>query len=100
MPIFKGSRYENSDVISINDGGIVKLDVDKGKEFTTDDLEEDEYTIYKVVAGDTLESIAYDQTGDSSNYYILAQINNILDPFENLEGKNLIIPSEEFFLNI
>jgi len=101
MPVFKGSRYDRSNIISIeNEEGITKLDVDKGKEYSIEDLEDDDYIIHKVGPGETLESIVYKYTGNSSYYYIIAQINDIYDPFESIEGKDLIIPSENFFNNI
>jgi len=100
MPVFKGSRYEESRAISIDVDGIIKLDIDKGKEFDFDDLKEDDYSIYPVQRGETLESIAYKFTGRSENYYIIAQVNNIYDPFISLEGKDLIIPSKSFFINL
>jgi len=100
MPIFKGSRYDKSRVISLNVDNVIKLDVDKGKEFTFNDIKDDNYFIYKTEKGDTLESIAYKFTGNSDYYYIIAQINNIYDPFISLEYMDLFIPSEKFFNKI
>lgn len=49
-------------------------------------------TIYTVPEGVTLLDISWQFYGDHSSWYVIAMANNIIDPFESLLGKSLIIP--------
>ena len=45
-------------------------------------------------ADETLHSIAYEVYGDSGKWYILAEVNNIMNPFVELkEGMKIRIPT-------
>lgn len=52
------------------------------------------YTVYKVMENDTLDSIALQYYNNPTYYWIIADFNRIIDPFEKLEvGRLLQIPS-------
>lgn len=52
------------------------------------------YTVYKVIENDTLDSIALQFYNNPTYYWIIADFNRIIDPFEKLkEGTLLQIPS-------
>lgn len=49
--------------------------------------------IHTIVQGETLQNIAYKYYGDSGSWYLIAEYNNINDPFEEIEeGQQLLIP--------
>lgn len=47
---------------------------------------------HTVIDGETLQSIAYKYYGDSGRWGDIANINEIVDPFDITSGMNLIIP--------
>jgi len=51
-----------------------------------------EDTRYTIKQGDTLEHISYKFYRDSKLWYIIADNNNIINPFEMIIGNVLIIP--------
>ena len=52
------------------------------------------YSIHEVVDGDTLDSIALSYYNNPTYYWIIADYNRILDPYEELKvGSQLKIPS-------
>lgn len=51
--------------------------------------------VHVVMDGETLQSIAYRYFGDSGYWYVIAETNQIINPFSDKEfyiGKRLIIP--------
>lgn len=49
---------------------------------------------HTVKEGETLQNISYRYYGDSGKWYLIAEYNNILNPFKELkEGMVLIIPA-------
>lgn len=49
--------------------------------------------IHTLLEGETLQSLAFKQYGDSGLWYKIADANNIIDPFtEVIQGMQLIIP--------
>lgn len=49
--------------------------------------------IHTVVDGETLQSIAYQMYGDSGLWYKIADVNNIVDPFNDVVAEmQLVIP--------
>lgn len=51
---------------------------------SSDDLQ------HTVLEGQTLQSISFQYYGDSGKWYIIALANDILNPFEELEGGKII----------
>lgn len=48
--------------------------------------------LYEISDGDTLLNIAFEAWGDSKNWWIIYDVNNIHNPFELEVGTYLIIP--------
>ena len=48
--------------------------------------------VHEVIEGDRLDTIAYKFLGDSKLWYIIADTNDIINPFELEIGQVLIIP--------
>lgn len=49
---------------------------------------------HTVLEGETLQNIAFRYYGDSGKWYIIAEANNIMNPFEELhDGQILTIPT-------
>ncbi len=48
--------------------------------------------LHTITAFDTLDLLSYDFYGDSKYWWILADCNNILNPFILTTGSNIIIP--------
>lgn len=55
-----------------------------------DDIEDKAYTI---IEGDELTSISFRFYGVPTYWYIIADVNNILNPFDLTVGDNIIIPN-------
>lgn len=52
------------------------------------------YTLHKIVVGDTLDSLALDAYSNSTYFWVIADFNNIRDPFAPLEvGTMIKIPT-------
>lgn len=52
-------------------------------------------TTYKVVGGDTWPYISYKIYGNTKLWWILAQLNNISDPFDLEVGRDLMVLTQE-----
>lgn len=53
-----------------------------------------EVQTWEINAGDRLDSIAARVYGDATQWRLIAQVNNILDPFHLQPGRTLIIPAQ------
>lgn len=83
------SRYRYSTIIRMEDGTEYYAD---RPAFSTQPRADDRY--YDVRAGDTLQSIAYALLGDARYWWVVADFNDILDPFAELvPGTTLRLPS-------
>lgn len=62
---------------------------------TTYSLNKDtQYTLYKVQKNDTLDSLALKFYNNPTYFWIIADVNNILDPYRKLDvGSQLKIPA-------
>ena len=49
--------------------------------------------VYEVKQGQTLHSISLMRYGDTRYWSVIAIVNHIIDPFSDLGGKQIIIPS-------
>lgn len=83
----KNDIYNNSFIINYEEG-------DKSLQRQTilheDDLEDRSYVIKD---GDTLTGISNDHYGEPLFWYIIADVNNIYNPFILEVGKSIIIPN-------
>lgn len=96
MAIFEGTRYENSEAIGIQKTGErTKIFVSKGKRINKEDTGKT-FDIVKQVQRLYIDLIAAAR-GNSLAYHVICDVNDILDPFEVIEGKEIYIPPEEFF---
>lgn len=80
--------YEKAFIIQYDDGSVTL----EKKIPTTIESQED--TIITLQPGQTLHDLAYEYYGDSGKWYVLAEANNIANPFEDLvEGMKIRIPT-------
>ena len=82
------SRYKDSDLITYDGERMhgIRDKIDTSEQF--DD------SIYSVKAGDDLKNIAFNLYKDARLWWVVAEFNDIIDPFENMRtGKNLRYPS-------
>lgn len=80
------SPYSDSFVIKYPDGDI---SVERNRSSISSD-----YVVHTVLEGETIQSIAFQYYGDSGMWGVIADANDILNPFEDLhEGMELIIPN-------
>lgn len=84
----KITRYNTDDIILHEGENIIEV-----KDKIT--LKSDETDIkYEVKKGDDLRGIAYKIYDEARLYWVIAEYNNILDPFKNLEeGRILTCPT-------
>lgn len=80
------SPYSDSFIIKYPDGDI---SVERNRSSISLD-----YVIHTVLEGETIQSIAFQYYGDSGMWGVIADANDILNPFEDLhEDMELIIPN-------
>ena len=53
--------------------------------------------IYQIREGDKLTSIAFKFYNNPLLWYIIADVNNIINPFELEIGSNIIIPNQQIY---
>lgn len=91
MTVYKNSRYEKSKIVQEEDGErwlTNPPDIDP-KDF-------DDNRLHIVEPGENLWNIAYHELGDAKYYWVIAEMNDIINPFEKLEaGEELILPSRD-----
>jgi nucleoid-associated protein YgaU len=89
-------RYKNSTIITRN--GVQYL----GLRTPVDTTPQGDDRFYDVQPEDTLQKIAHSQYGDATLWWLVADYNTILDPFEELSpGDVLRLPSQSrLFLEI
>lgn len=80
------SPYEDSYVIKFHDG-------DRSLERNISSISSD-HIIHSVLEGETIQNIAFKYYGDSGMWGVIADANDILNPFEDLHADmELIIPN-------
>ena len=79
--------YTNGYIISYENGDISL------ERIPTYQVNQQLVTVHTVLEGETLQGIAYKYYGDSGYWSLLADVNNILNPFAELEkDMEIIIP--------
>jgi nucleoid-associated protein YgaU len=86
------SRYTNTEVIDGNHYG-TWTDPTAGNPLGPDILDGVETVDHILVAGERLDSLAYQYYGDSEYWWVIALANRIMDPFALTPGTRLRIPS-------
>lgn len=91
MSVYENSRYTKSKVIQEETG---EMWLTAPPSIDPDDY--DDNRVYKIEPGDNLWSIAYHKLGASKYFWVIADMNNIMNPFEKLKsGDVLILPSRQ-----
>lgn len=57
-------------------------------------------SLHTVIEGDSLNSIAFNYYNNSKLWYVIADVNNIQNPFELVIGQSLIIPTHSKLNNV
>ncbi len=98
MPIVFGSRYILSNVVEIRasetfPGFVTVLD-----RFHFDVSALTGFSYRSMREGIDLDLLAFDITGREGMWFLIADVNDIIDPFEPIEaGRQLVIPTKESF---
>jgi nucleoid-associated protein YgaU len=85
----KTNLYSNGRVIQFKDSRQVLL----RDKIVYQEGAQDEY--HTVIETDTLSDLAYKKYGNSADWYIIADVNNIHFPWELVVGSSLIIPNKD-----
>lgn len=97
MPVYPGSRYEGigrSALVESN--GQVDAILHTRKRLTSTDLGEANF-VQELEVGDELDLLASDFGGKSRLWWVIADLNEVVDPFSIPVGTKLVIPSEAEF---
>lgn len=79
--------YNNSTVLNFQDGEtLMERNNYVHKESDGDKL-------HLVIDGETLTALSFKYYGEPLYWYLIADINNIINPFESLVGKTILIPN-------
>ncbi len=78
------SPYNQAYVLNYGDGDYSLEAVQTSVPSSSDDIQ------HTVKDGETLQNIAYRYYGDSGKWYLIAEVNGILNPFKELESGTLI----------
>jgi len=94
MPVFRNSRYDGSSYIGITlSDGSVKRWVEAQTPMTVDDTADD--WIEHVVEGpEDLDALALAYGGLEQFWWMIAEVNNILFPWDITAGTRLIVPTK------
>jgi hypothetical protein len=96
MPIFIGSRYAGLPITTIrNYEGELKQYIHLREAIKQMDITED-YILYTVQQGEVLDQISYQYYKEERFWWMLAEINNLVYPYNLYAGQNLIIPNQRF----
>lgn len=92
MPVYKSSRYKSGRMYNISDGTNVKHIVLDRKLAAFDNRVD--YKFYTVVAGDTLDAISKKFYNNEGYWWVIADFNDIINPFDDLKpGMRILIPN-------
>ena len=98
MP-FKGSRYEGlprTRVVGADE--VSKTFLHLRTMLTSDDVNEDPDIItHTVIDGDMIDDLALRYGGSETLWWIIVEVNEMIDPFNLVAGQELLIPSKDFF---
>lgn len=100
MSLVKGSRYEGLDVTAIIDeNDVARAFLHARIPLSSEELllRDPDFTRHTVQEGDQLDTLAWNISGDETLWWIIAEVNNLFDPFTLTIGSELLIPSAEFF---
>lgn len=96
MVVYADSRYRDSTQTIYETDDFTRPIINERKPITEDDIGQD-FTVHTVVEGDQLDLLAYQYGGDSSLWWIIADLNKVNFPLDPKIGTQLKIPSREFF---
>lgn len=89
MTVYKKSRYAKSKIVQESTG---ERWLTTPPPIDPDDF--DDNKMYEIKPGDNLWTIAHHELGASKYFWVIAEMNDIINPFEKLEaGTRLILPS-------
>jgi len=98
MPVFEGSRYENVEYTAIVGKDLITRKYLHLRESMKAEDVNPSWVLHTVNAGDELDHLAYKYSGQdankSKNWWVIADVNNVLWPLDVETGTSLIIPTE------
>lgn len=99
--IYQGSRYQGSDVTEVVfRNGNSRLFLHPRQMLSPSIVTLDTEAIeHEIVEGDEIDALAFRYYDDESLYWIIAEVNSLLNLWELTVGQRLTIPSKEFIRN-
>lgn len=89
MVVFEGSRYDGARVTQVVDSdGVVRKYVHDSKLVTPDRLGPGSGS-FTWLAGTEWDSVSYEAYGSESAWWVIAQANGVLFPFEDLDEQGI-----------
>ncbi len=97
MSIFRGSRYEGTNVTGVRDSsGTVRAFLHNRVSVTQDDIGSN-FIIHTVKEGEDLDLLAFRFGGKSRLWWVIADINEIPFSFDIQIGQEILIPTRSVF---
>jgi len=98
MPPFKGSRYVGLPRTRIEElDGTTRTFLHLRTPLEAGDLDDSNATKHTVSESDEIDALSHRYSGYERNYWIIAELNGLLFPLDLAVGRELVIPSEEYF---
>lgn len=100
MSIFIGSRYQKLPITTIrNYEGELKQYIHLREALKQEDVSED-FIAHLVQEGEVLDLIAYQHYREENYWYVLAEVNGLVYPYDLSIGQSLVIPNKRFIERI
>ncbi len=98
MTILTGSRYEGVDITPILQSDGTQRSFLHNRKITSEkDIGED-FTITDFITGEEWDSLSFQRSGKARLWWIICDINDIIDPHEKIpKGTKIKIPDQLFF---
>ena len=90
--ILSGSRYRGLPVVGIKRGDQYVKYIEPRVSVSVQDIDVN-YTIYTVVEGDSLDLICFKFGYPTRLWWLIADVNDLVDPFDLTIGQQIIVPA-------
>lgn len=99
MAVFKGSRYENSDIVRIVDSNnVARSYVPRGDALRPVDLENN-YFIHQKKETQELDAISYGFGYPPTKWWVIGEVNQIFFGFDIANGTQVSVPETDLMSN-
>lgn len=98
MAIIKGSRYENIPITTIVKNDISKSFLNLRDKLSLEDLQGN-FFVHTGSTNEELDFISFATTNSPLKWWVIAYVNDMFFPLDELEGKSIIMPNKGFMSN-